>query len=435
MTKRRRKQNRRSFWGALGHRLHLRKFGYGDWFFVAVLFLLIVGTVNVFSSTFYMNLRSSAGIASDLFRHALFLVLGAIGGALVYWFNYQSLRKSMTLWIGITVLMLLLVQVAGLTVNGARRWIALGGFTFQPSEVAKLVGIMCTASGLALRVERGEPVRLWQSLGGAVLALVKGQWERVKLFRAEWQPLLWPLVFGAFIFLQPDFGTVILVLGVPLLLYFLAGLPKLEIVGTLIAAAIFFAGGVKFAPYRMQRLIAWYDPFSYARDLGYQVVQSIIAVGSGGFLGQGLGRGLSKFAYLPEQHTDFAYAVFAQEVGFWLAVLVPLAFLALLFTGFKIAGRARDQYGAYLVYGLVTLLVGQGLYNTAMTLGVLPVTGVPLPFISYGGSAMVVNLISVGMILGVERKTRELEEREAHWAKVRALSEGIPPNRRWQPPR
>ena len=435
MTKRTRKQSRRSFWGALGHRIQMRKFGYGDWVFVVVLFLLIVGTVNVFSSTFYMNLRSSAGIASDLFRHALFLALGAICGALVYRFNYQNLRKSMTLWIGITVLMLLLVQVAGLTVNGARRWIALGGFTFQPSEVAKLVGIMCTASGLALRVERGEPVRLWQSLGGALGAAGKQQWKRMKIFLAEWQPLLWPLVFGALIFLQPDFGTVILVLGVPLLLYFLAGLPQLEIVGTLIAAAILFVAGVIAAPYRMQRLVAWYDPFSYARDLGYQVVQSIIAVGSGGFLGQGFGQGLSKFAYLPEQHTDFAYAVFAQEAGFWLAVFVPLAFLALLFTGFKIAGRARDHYSSYLVYGLVTLLVGQGLYNTAMTLGVLPVTGVPLPFISYGGSAMVVNLISVGMILGVERKTRELEEREAHWAKVRALSEGIAPNRRWQPPR
>ena len=151
----------------------------------------------------------------------------------------------------------------------------------------------------------------------------------MKIFLAEWQPLLWPLVFGALIFLQPDFGTVILVLGVPLLLYFLAGLPQLEIVGTLIAAAILFVAGVIAAPYRMQRLIAWYDPFSYARDLGYQVVQSIIAVGSGGFLGQGFGQGLSKFAYLPEQHTDFAYAVFAQEAGFWLAVFVPLAFLAL----------------------------------------------------------------------------------------------------------
>ena len=125
MTKRTRKQSRRCFWSALGHRIHLRKFGYGDWFFVAVLFLLVVGTVNVFSSTFYMNLRSASGVTSDLSRHALFLALGAICGGLVYRFNYQNLRKSMTLWIGITVLMLLLVQVAGLTVNGARggsRW-------------------------------------------------------------------------------------------------------------------------------------------------------------------------------------------------------------------------------------------------------------------------------------------------------------------------
>ena len=120
MTKRTRKQSRRCFWSALGHRIHLRKFGYGDWFFVAVLFLLVVGTVNVFSSTFYMNLRSASGVTSDLSRHALFLALGAICGGLVYRFNYQNLRKSMTLWIGITVLMLLLVQVAGLTVNGAR---------------------------------------------------------------------------------------------------------------------------------------------------------------------------------------------------------------------------------------------------------------------------------------------------------------------------
>ncbi len=416
---RRRKQNR-------------RRFSPGDWFFAAVLLLVIIGSVNVYSSTFYMNLRTDGEIAFHLKRHLAYVGMGAFFGWCTYKLNYRNLRKQLWFWGLVTIALLIVVAVAGLTVNGARRWIAIAGFTFQPSEMAKIVGIMWASSYLAKLRDRERPVRLWASLFKKIPFFGSKKKQGEYSIIEDWKPLLFPLLCGVMVFRQPDLGTVIIILGVPVFLYIIAGQPLREIFGTFVVSVIAFAAAVVVAPYRMERLRAWYDPFSYARDIGYQATQSIIAIGSGGLFGQGAGRGHSKFAYLPEQFTDFAYAVFAQEWGFFASLLIPLLFVVMLWCGWRIASETKDRYGKYLVYGLTFLFTGQAFYNIAMCAGLLPVTGVPLPFISYGGSAMVMNLIAVGMVLGVERKTIEMKKAEEKYAQVRAVSEGRP--RRWRPP-
>lgn len=409
-------------------------FSVGDLLFTAVLVLLVLGTLNVFSSTFYMNLRESGTISYYLIRHLIYIALGSGLGWFVYKWDYRTLRMAVpALSVGIIIL-LVMVLVFGVTVNGARRWLNFGFFTFQPSELAKLFAVMWAASQLTQLHEQKRLPRLWLSLFQTLSHLFGGRFKEARRALKAWRPLVMPLLFAICVYLQPDLGTVIFILGVPLLLYFLAGLPLVEIIATAVIGLLGFALAVIAAPYRWERVVAWYDPFSYARDLGYQVVQSIIAVGSGGILGQGFGQGHSKFAYLPEQYTDFAYAVFAQETGFFLSLVVPLLFFVILYCGWRIAARSQDRYGRYLAYGLTFMLVGQGLYNIAMCMGMVFVTGVPLPFISYGGSALVTNLIIVGVLLGIERKNRELAAEKAKREKVNALNADLKPPNRWEVP-
>lgn len=379
---------------------------------LAVFLLIAIGTLNVYSSTQYMSLRLDGSTTYYLLSHLRGVAIGLFGGWLAYRIDYRSAREGGLLGLRsalvLTFVLLVTVLLVGVTINGARRWIYFGVFNFQPSEMAKVFAVMWAASELAYLRDANRPVTLIRSLHAWLgnffnKRAVSG--ERVTL--REWRPLAVPLVFAGLVFVQPDFGTSLLVLLGPLLLYFIAGLPWREIIITLVVALIGGAAAVAAAPYRLARLIAWYDPFQYAQDLGYQAVQSIIAVGSGGFFGQGFGRGLSKFAYLPEQYTDFAYAVWAQETGFFFSLFVLLLITVIWFCGLRIAQTAEDRYGRYLCYGLTLLLVAQGVYNIAMTMGVMPVTGVPLPFISYGGSALLFNSVAVGTVLNVDRVTKE----------------------------
>jgi cell division protein FtsW len=178
--------------------------------------------------------------------------------------------------------------------------------------------------------------------------------------------------------------------------------------------------------YRRDRLFVLWDPFSDAAGKGYQTVQSLIAVGSGGFLGQGIGKGFAKFLYLPEQYTDFAYAVFCQEMGFIGGIIVMLLFMAFLLLGFATARRLKDSYSAFVVYGLTLMISLQGLINMAMVLGSFPVTGVPLPFISFGGTSLMTNICSVGLIYGTAVQSIENTEREVRKKRIQAM-DGVNP--------
>ena len=287
--------------------------------------------------------------------------------------------QAQVLTMAFTLVSLVLVLAIGVEVNGSKRWLGLGFMQFQPSEMAKLVSIVMAAAYLGPRIDRGQPINLKNVPAGVFV------------------------VMAVLIELQPDMGTMMLVIGIPMLMYVLAGMRTkwVVILAGLAAAAIVFLSFLQ--PYRLERIKTWYDPWQYQQNQGYQTVQSMSAIGSGGLFGMGLGKGVSKYYYLPEAHTDFAFAIFCQENGYLGAFFVFFLLLALAVYSAKIASRATDGFGRMLAIGVLILIVGQGVANVAMVVGLLPVVGVPLPFISYGGTSLILNMVGIGFLVNVGR--------------------------------
>ena len=345
-----------------------------------VFILLIIGSVNVFSSSF---VYAETNFGSPYF----FLKKQGINviGGLVFFFlglkvRYQTWRDSMgPIFLGLCAL-LVAVLVVGVEVNGAKRWLSLGPVGFQPSEFAKVVSVFIMASYVSEHMRRGVRCQL-----------ING-------------PMLFLGIIFALIELEPDGATASACLMAPVVLLFLSNMRNehklmLSLLGCLGVVGVFL-----MQPYRLQRLMATFNPWAHARDEGYQLVQSLSAIGSGGLSGMGLGMGISKYAYLPEAHTDFAFAIFSQENGFLGVCFVLLLFLLLLFYGMRIASKRQDPLGRCLAIGLTLLLVLQALANMFMVAGIIPVIGVPLPFISYGGSSLFASMLAVGIIMNIDRQ-------------------------------
>lgn len=393
------------------------------WMLIAAAILIAIGAMNVYNATYYMNMAAGDGPYAHFLKHVGVLALSLAIGVVVAWLPKGFIRGGAFVWVFFTLLLLLLVFVAGHRANGATRWIMLAGFSLQPSEVAKVTGLIWAASFLAKRIQKGEEITLIKRFFRPIFHFFDRK-KKENTFRSMlWYflPLYGPLVMAALVLVQPDMGTAGMVLLFPLLLYVLAGLPLFEIFLGVGGAIFLFVILVIAEPYRMNRVIVLWDPFTYARNLGYQTVQSLIAVGSGGFFGQSVGEGMSKFLYLPEQYTDFAYAVFSQEFGFIGSVFVLILYLIFLLAGFAVARKLKETYAALLVYGLTMLISVQGIVNIAMVIGCFPVTGIPLPFISYGGSSLIMNIISVALIYGTtvqSLRETDLEERKRRIAQM-----------------
>ena len=370
------KELRRTYWALL----------------TAFALLVAMGMANVFSATFV-----SDGVHGRFFNHlmrqAIFFAVG-LGPALFLYKKDYRIWRNYTKWIIIgAVVLLLIVFPIGIVVNGARRWIGVAGFTFQPSEVAKLAGILYAASHLADFLEKRRPIEFLYRLSHSKDVVF---WRRLRFVPhiALWGPLLMFLL----VMEQPDAGTAFVILAIP--------------------AVMVFAGGALLyllsAPYRMNRIIAWLDPWEYEKTLGYQTVQSLIAIGSGGILGQGIGDGVSKFSYLPEAHTDFAFAILAQEWGLRGSIFILLLFCTVVYFGAMTAWNCRDKFGMFTALGITLYFGGQGFINIGMVCGVLPVVGVPLPFISYGGTSLVVNMAAAALLLNICRQNyKQAMERAA----------------------
>lgn len=393
------------------------------WMLISAAILIAIGAMNVYNATYYMNMAAGDGPYAHFLKHVGILAGSLFLGVVVAKLPKCFVRGGAFLWVVFTILLLLLVFVAGHRANGATRWIMLAGFSLQPSEVAKVTGLIWAASFLSKRIQKGEKITLIKRFLRPFFHVFDRK-KKENTFRsmiAYFLPLYGPLAMALFVLIQPDMGTAGMILLFPLLLYVLAGLPLFEILLGVGGAIVTFAILVVAAPYRMNRVIVLWDPFTYARNLGYQTVQSLIAVGSGGFFGQSIGEGMSKFLYLPEQYTDFAYAVFSQEFGFIGSVFVLLLYLAFLLAGFSAARKLKETYAALLVYGLTMLISVQGIVNIAMVIGCFPVTGIPLPFISYGGSSLLMNIISVALIYGTtvqSLRETDLEERKRRIAQM-----------------
>lgn len=401
------------------------------WMLVAAAILIAIGAMNVYNATYYMNMAAGDGPYTHFLKHVGVLALSLVIGGLVAWLPKGFIRGGAFVWVGVTILLLAVVVVAGHRANGATRWIMLAGFSLQPSEVAKVTGLIWAASFLSKRIQKGEKITLIKRFLRPFfhcffrpffhLANRKKKENTFRSMIGYFLPLYGPFAMAFFVLLQPDMGTAGMILLFPVLLYVVAGLPIFEIfLGAGITVAL-FAILVIAEPYRMDRVVVLWDPFSYAANRGYQTVQSLIAVGSGGLFGQSVGEGMSKFLYLPEQYTDFAYAVFSQEFGFIGSVFVLILYLIFLLAGFAAARKLKETYAALLVYGLTMLISVQGIVNIAMVIGCFPVTGIPLPFISYGGSSLLMNIISVALIYGTtvqSLRETDLEERKRRIAQM-----------------
>ena len=350
--------------------------------------LLVTGTINVFSSSYVLAAMDFENPYYFLQRHLQWLVLGIAACWICRRMNYQRLRGLMLVGLAVTLFLLVAVLFVGTTINGAQRWLAVGPLSFQPAEFAKLMAVLLEAFSIS-------------SVLGKERFRMDRDWPRVVV------PFGAILLMAFLVYREPDFGTACIVFGVPLLMALVLLIPPrywLGIVPMGLLAA--FAIGM-LQPYRMKRIEVWFDPWSDARDAGYQMVQSLSTIGSGGIFGMGFGDGVSKYEYLPEAHTDFAFAIFSQEHGFFGVLLIFFLLAVLLIICMRVAARAKDTFGQVLSLGIIFLVLGQALANLAMVAGLLPVVGVPLPFISYGGSSLIVTMAGMGMLLGIADRSRE----------------------------
>ena len=355
---------------------------------IVMAILLVTGTINVFSSSYVLAAMNFENPYYFLQRHLQWLLLGTIACWLCRRINYQRLRGLMFIGLGINLFLLVAVLFVGTTINGAQRWIALGPLSFQPAEFAKLMGVLMGSFSIS-----------------AVLAK-----ERFRMDR-DWPRVAIPfgaiLLMAFLVYREPDFGTACIVFGVPLFMALVLLVPPRRWVLILIPVALAALAIGTLQPYRMKRMEVWLDPWSDARNAGYQMVQSLSTIGSGGIFGMGFGDGVSKYEYLPEAHTDFAFAIFSQEHGFFGVLLIFFLFAVLLVASIRVATRAKDTFGQVLALGIIFLVIGQALANLAMVAGLLPVVGVPLPFISDGGSSLIVTMAGMGMLLGIADRSKD----------------------------
>lgn len=363
--------------------MHLKKKSPDFVIFLTVLLLLSIGIIMVFSSSQYAAFYEHKGDSFYYLRKQLFNALVGIGAMIfVMKINYEKLKLfAQPALIGSFVLLgLLLVSGVGIEHKGSVRWLGAGPLQFQPSEVMKITMVMYMA-----------------------LSLSKKQ-HLVQSFTRGFLPHL-AVLAGAclLILLQPDLGTAVALAGTTFVMLWCAGARKLHLALLAAAGLTLVAAAIYFEPYRMARFLAFLDPWKDPQDTGFQTVQSLLAIGSGGFLGVGLGAGRAKTFYLPERHTDFIFSILSEELGFIGGALVIVLFLLFVWRGLKVAVSSPESFGSLLAIGVTSMVGLQAIINLGVVTGSLPVTGITLPFISYGGSSLVFSLAGIGLLLNVSR--------------------------------
>jgi cell division protein FtsW len=375
----------------------------------ATIALVAFGVVMVYSASSGYALDVHGSSLFFLEREAAYALSGLLALALCARIDYRVLGKLSGGLVLLSGVLLIVVLGAGVTVNGARRWLPVGGgFTIQPSELAKVA--LCVFAAWSLSTRRRPPACVrdaFMPVGAVTLALVL-------------------LVMAG-----SDLGSALCLVLVAAAVLVASG-TRGRVLGRLAA----FAGGgivlmILIEPYRMQRFTTFLDPWKVRQDAGYQIVQSVMGFGSGGLTGVGLGQSVQKFGYLPEAHTDLILAIVGEELGLLGTLAVVAGFAAIAWAGFSIALDAKDPFGQRLAAGLTTLIVGQAALNMGGVLGVLPLTGVPVPLLSFGGTSLIVTLGAIGMVLSVAGHDRAAAARALPAARprVRARSQQARPRR------
>ncbi len=356
--------------------------------FFSIASLVAIGLVMIFSASSAVALVEHHDVAYYAKRQIVWLIVGLVIAYGAYRLDYHQLKRWAPYLLIFSILSLLAVLVphVGFAVNGARRWIGASSVSFQPSEFAKVALVVYLAAMLATRGER-------------IVSLVKG------LF-----PLCIPVVIMAVLVLkEPDMGTASLLVMIAFAMFFAAGARITHLFAILLATTPAVIVEVLASPYKRERVFAFLNPWKDPQNAGFHIVQSLLALGSGGIFGLGLGGSRAKFFYLPEQYTDFIFSILGEELGLIGALAVVILFIVFGYRAIKIAIAAPDRFGFFLVIGCVSIVVIQAFVNIGVVTSSWPVTGVPLPFISFGGSSLIVNLVAVALIANVGRGQRVTE--------------------------
>ena len=349
-------------------------------FILLVILLALVGLLMMFSASYARANWDTGNSAYYFVRQAIFAVAGIGVMLLVGKLNYFIWYRLALLILAGSLFLLLLVPIAGVTVNGAKRWLQIAGIRFQPSEAAKLGMILAFAAMMAAWQDKMESFRYGVLPYAGIMALI-----------------------ALLLILEKHLSATLIIFMIGAIMMLLGGTKKRWFVLGAVLGVAFLAVYLLSRGYAGTRITAWLDPESDALDSGYQIIQSKYAIGSGGFLGLGLGRSRQKYLYLPEEHNDYIFAIVCEELGFVGAVGILLLFVLLILRGYWIAIHARDRFGTLVAAGLTTKLAIQVFFNVGVVSGLLPPTGISLPFFSYGGTALLLQLFEMGVILAVSR--------------------------------
>lgn len=350
--------------------------------FAATVLLLSLGIIMVYSASQVTAYEKLDDTFYYLKKQAVWALIGVVAMVSVMKVDYWKYKKWAVPFLIIAFALLIMVLLPGIgkNIKGAQRWLVLGPLRLQPSEVIKLSLVIFMAYGLSKYK------------------------DRLRYFMQGMMPFL--IVLGlacGLILLQPDLGTAVSVAGTVYIMLFAAGAKGKHLFYLALAGMVAVGMAIVLEPYRMSRFLAFLDPWADPRGTGFHIIQSLYALGSGGLFGAGLGQSHQKFFYLPEQHTDFIFAVLGEELGFLGGALVLILFLLFVWRGFKIALSSQDPFASLLAVGITSMIALQAIINIGVVTGSLPVTGIPLPLISFGGSSLVFTLTGVGIVLNISR--------------------------------
>ena len=349
---------------------------------ISVIIISLFGLLMIYSSSYVWAEYKFNDPYKYLKTQSIFIILGYIIMIMVSKFPYQNYKKLSNIIFGICFIMLILVLIPGIGTirNGSRSWFGIGGFGIQPSEFTKLGLIIFTSKYLS------NNSRILKDIKKGVLPILS----------------VLILVFGL-IMLEPDFGTGVVIVITIIVLLFISGVKmnffiKIGIIG-IIGVVIL----ILVAPYRMERIISFLNPWTDPLGSGFQIIQSLYAIGPGGLLGLGFSNSIQKHFYLPEPQTDFIFSIISEEFGFMGVLIVATLFIIIIYRGFKISMNCEDKFGKYTAFGITFGIAFQTILNLCVVVGLIPVTGVTLPFLSYGGSSLLISLTSIGILLNIAK--------------------------------
>lgn len=358
-----------------------RKMGSIDFFLFCVIMLLVaIGVVMVYSASSYFAFYKHSDDMHFLKRQGVWAMLGVASMIFTINIDYHKYKRYTGLIMIITTI-LLLVVFAFPERNGARRWIPLGPATFQPSEVAKYAVVVYLAK------------------------LIEHKGEKIKSFTKGVIPcLLVGIFYAGLIYAEKNLSIATVVMAVTFFILFVAGAKFHHLIAVVTPVIVAGVAAILFVPFRLKRLLSYRNPWVDPLKTGYQLIQSFLALGSGGIWGVGIGQSRQKCYYIPEPHNDFIFAVLGEELGLIGCTFVVTLFILFVWRGIVTAVKAKDTYGTLLATGITSVIAVQALINIAVVTGSIPVTGVPLPFISYGGSSLVLNMTAMGVLLNISRQ-------------------------------